>query len=252
MTPARAAALLGLVAALVAGYGLMTAPVFAIRSIDVSPLQYTDPTVLLGRLGVGTATNAFRLTTAGLAERIEGLPAVSSASVSIELPDRLVVSVTERTAILAWRVGAVTFLVDRDGMLFHWVATGSDAAAGLPTIVDRRSLSPVALSVGTPLDAVDLDAATRLASLGPADVGSRATGLAVSITDADGFVVTTTPGSWTAVFGSYGQVLRSPDLIPGQVRLLRSLLYERGEGLARIVLADDQNGTYVPLPSGHG
>ena len=71
------------------------------------------------------------------------------------------------------------------------------------------------------------------------------------ITDADGFVVTTTPGSWTAVFGFYGHVLRAPDLIPGQVRLLRSLLYGREAQLARIVLADDRNGTYVPLPTGH-
>jgi hypothetical protein len=241
---------LGIVAALLAGYGLVSAQVFAIRSIDVSPLRYTDRAILLGWLGVGTGTNAFRLATVGLAERVEGLPAVSAASVSVVLPDRLVVAVTERTPILAWRVGDVTFLVDREGMLFHWVATGSDEAAGLPTIVDRRSLSPFALSVGTPLDPVDLDAATRLASLRPADVGSAATGLAVSLTDADGFVVTTTPRSWTAVFGSYGHVLRSPDVVPGQVRLLRSLLASRGEQLATIVLADDRNGTYVPLPSG--
>jgi cell division septal protein FtsQ len=250
VTPVRAGALLGGIASLLAAYGLLTAQVFAIRSVDVSPLQYTDRDVLLGWLGVDTGTNAFRLSTAGLAERLEGLTTIGSASVSVALPDRLVVSVTERTPILAWRVGDVTFLVDREGMLFRWVASKSAAAAGLPTIVDRRSLSPVALSVGTPLDPVDLDAATRLASLTPTDLGSAASRLVVSITDDDGFVVTTSPGSWSAVFGSYGHVLRTPDLIPGQVRLLRSLLYGREAQIARIVLADDRNGTYVPLPSG--
>jgi hypothetical protein len=250
VTPIRAAALLGLLGSLLAGYGLITAPVFAIRAVDVSPLQYTDQTQLLAWLGVSPGVNAFRLSTAGLADRLLGLPTVTSASVTVALPDRLVVSVAERTAILAWRVGDVTFLVDRDGLLFHWVASGSDGAAGLPLVLDRRSLSPIGLSVGTPLDPVDLDAATRLASLTPADVGSTASRLVVSITDADGFVVTTTPGSWQAVFGSYGHVLRTPDLIPGQVRLLRSLLLGRAGGYARIVLADDRNGTYLPLPSG--
>lgn len=251
VTPVRAGALLALVGSLLVGYGLVTAQVFAIQTIGVSPLRYTDRTELLGWLGVGAGTNAFRVSTTGLAGRLEGLPAVSSASVSVALPDRLVVTVTERTPILGWRVGDVTFLVDRDGLIFHWVPTGSDAAAGLATVVDQRAVSPIGLSVGTPLDPVDLDAATRLASLTPADVGSSAAGLAVSITDGDGFVLSTSPASWTAVFGSYGHVLRSPDLIAGQVRLLRSLLYGREAQLARITLADDRNGTYVPLPSGH-
>ncbi|HYL40483.1 MAG TPA: FtsQ-type POTRA domain-containing protein [Candidatus Binatus sp.] len=251
VTPARAGGVLGLLASLLAGYGLLTAQVFAIRSIDVSPLTYTDRSALLGSLGVGQGTNAFRLSTAGLVERIEALPAVGSASVAVALPDRLVVTVTERAPILAWGGGAVTFLVDRDGMLFHWLPTGSSLPAGLPTIIDVRTSSPVALSVGTPLDHVELDAATRLASITPADVGSSATGLVVEITDADGFIVVTTPGSWTAVFGTYGHVLRPPDLIPGQVRLLRSLLSGREAQIARVVLADDRNGTYVPLATNH-
>ncbi len=251
VTPGRAGGLLGLIASLVAGYALVTAQAFAIQSIDVSPLRYTDRTALLGALGVGTGADAFQVSTAGLAGRLEALPAVSSASVSVALPDRLIVSVTERTAILAWRVGDVAFLVDRDGMLFHWLPASSIAATGLPMIVDQRAASAIGLSVGSPLDPVDLDAATRLASLTPADIGSSATSLAVSITDADGFVVTTTPGSWTAVFGFYGHVLRAPDLIPGQVRLLRSLLYGRETQIARIVLADDRNGTYVPLATSH-
>lgn len=249
VAPVRAAALLGLVAAVMAGYGLLTAPAFAIRSIDVSPLRFTDREELVASLGVGTGTNAFRLSTAGLATEVERLPAVGAASVSVALPDRLVVSVTERTPILAWRAGESTFLVDRDGVLFAFASLAPDAAASLPTIVDRRAVSRLVVTLGARVDPVDLDAATRLASLTPEDLGSASTGLGVAITDADGFVVTTKPASWTAVFGSYGRVLRSPELIPGQVRLLRSLLFGRETQIARIVLADDRNGTYVPLPS---
>ena len=248
-SPVRAAALLALLAALLAAYGLATAPVFGIQRIDVSPLRWTDRAAVLAGLGVEAGTNAFRLSTAGLAERLERLPTVASATVSVALPDRLTVSITERTPILAWRAGTTTFLVDRDGMLFAMASQAPDAAAALPVIDDRRSTSRLVVTLGAEIDPVDLDAATRLASLTPADIGSTATALAVVVTDADGFVLTTRPASWTAVFGSYGHVLRSPDLIPGQVRLLKSLLFGREAQVARVVLADDRNGTYVPLAS---
>jgi len=248
-SPARAGGLLGLVVALLAGYGLVTAPAFAVRSIDVSPLRWTARDELVQWLGLAPDSNAFRVSTSDLAARVEHLPTVRSAGVSIALPDRLVVAVTERTPIVAWKVGGVTFLVDRDGMPFRWFPTGDAAVAGLPAIDDRRSASRVVISVGSLVDPVDLDVATRLLSLTPADLGSAAQGLAVAITDDDGFVLTTHPGSWTAVFGSYGKVLRPPDLIPGQVRLLRSLLSGREGAIARVVLADDRNGTYVPIPS---
>jgi cell division septal protein FtsQ len=246
---ARAAALLGVVVGGLALYGLSTAQTFSIRNVEVSPLRWTDRAAVVERLGIDVGTNAFRLSTAGLSDRLEQLPAVQAAAVGVHLPDTLVVSVTERTPILAWRVGDVTFLADRDGVLFALAAKGGDDAAGLPVIVDGRSMSRAVFGVGTRLDAVDLDAATRLASLTPADVGSGATRLAVRITDADGFVVTTSPASWSAVFGSYGAALRSPELIPGQVRLLRSLLFGREADVARIVLADERNGTYLPRPT---
>ncbi len=249
-SPARAGGLLGLVVALLAGYGLATSAAFAIRQVDVSPLQYTDRAYLVRLLALGEGSNAFGLSTAGLAARVEQLPAVLSAGVAVALPDRLVVTVAERTPILVWKVGSASFLVDRAGVLFAVVSQAPTVAASLPAVVDGRAESRVVLGIGSQVDPVDLDAATRLASLKPSDVGSAASALVVRITDADGFVVTTSPASWSAVFGTYGPVLRTPDLIPGQVRLLRSLLYGRERQIARIVLADDQNGTYVPLPSG--
>jgi hypothetical protein len=96
---------------------------------------------------------------------------------------------------------------------------------------------------------VDLDAATRLASLVPADIGSGAEGLAVWVTDEHGFIVRTRPPSWFAVFGYYTASLRTPELIPGQVRLLRSLLYGREATLERIILASPTDGTYIAKPT---
>ena len=66
------------------------------------------------------------------------------------------------------------------------------------------------------------------------------------VNDANGFTVRTPPTSWEAVFGFYTPTIRTTGLIPGQVRLLRSLLGKVGENkVATLILADDTNGTYT-------
>ena len=106
--------------------------------------------------------------------------------------------------------------------------------------------SPAGLSIGRSIDKVDLDAATRLASLTPSDVGSELPRLAVLISDATGFSIQARPDGWQAVFGFYTPTLRTPELIPGQVRLLRSLLIGREPNIDRVILASDTDGTYLP------
>ena len=95
--------------------------------------------------------------------------------------------------------------------------------------------------------AVTLAAALPLPSLHPAHVGSGARSLVLRVDDEDGFTMRTRPGSWTAVFGFYMPTLRTTELIPGQVRLLRSLLAGRETGVRRVILADDRSGTYIPI-----
>ncbi len=163
-----------------------------------------------------------------LEHRLDGLPAITGATVSIALPDTIRVAVTERVALLRWQVGDHQFLVDGDGQLFDELddATTPEATA-LPVVDDRRELS-AGLTVGSTLDPVILDAALRLGSLRPVDVGSAAPKLALRLDDASGFVVRAPAIGWTAVFGFYTPTLRTTDLIPGQVRLLRSLLAGQG------------------------
>jgi hypothetical protein len=96
---------------------------------------------------------------------------------------------------------------------------------------------------------VTLDAARRLGSLSPADVGSAARSLVLRLDDVDGFTMRTRPAGWAAVFGFYTPTLRTTELVPGQVRLLRSLLAGREATVQRVILADDHSGTYVPLPT---
>jgi cell division septal protein FtsQ len=244
----RAGAALGMLLAAGGIYGVAASPAFGLGPVIVRGTQLTDAAQVIARLGLAPGTNLFALSTEPLAARLRELPTVAAADVTIKLPDTLDVDVHERDPILIWGVGERRFLVDRDGVLFAEIAAGSEQGATLPALTDARAGS-AAFAVGGRLDPLDLDAATRLASIKPADVGSAAARLAVSVTDENGFVVTAMPGGWSAVFGFYTPSLRRPDLIAGQVRLLRSLLAGREAAVDRIILASDTSGTFIPRPS---
>jgi hypothetical protein len=65
------------------------------------------------------------------------------------------------------------------------------------------------------------------------------------VTDEDGYVVAA-PRGWDAVFGFYSPATRPTEMIPGQVRLLRSLLAGREATVERVILASETDGTFVP------
>jgi hypothetical protein len=87
--------------------------------------------------------------------------------------------------------------------------------------------------------------ATRLGSLKAADIASSAAELTITVDDTAGFVMSSGRDGWLATFGIYTQTLRPPSIVPGQVRLLKSILVAQGEAnLARIDLARTVEGTY--------
>jgi hypothetical protein len=246
VTPGRAAGLLGMLAT---GFllTLVTGPTaFGLGRTDLPALTWTDPATVRAALALPAGANVFRLDTAPLEAALRALPTVASADVAVGLPDGVVVvRIEERRPVLAWQVGDTRFLADASGMLFAVVDTKAALPDGVAVVQDRRIGAGTALAVGAKLDAVDADVATRLGSLTPTAVGSTATRLQLIITEADGFVIST-PGGWTAVFGFYSPATRPTDMIPGQVRLLRSLLAGREGSVARIILASETDGTYVP------
>lgn len=246
LTPARAAALLVLLASTGGLYGLASTPAFTLARTELPTLRWTAREAVVAAVATADGTNLFRVETGPIEDRLRLLPAVADARVEVSLPDTLVVAIVERVAILTWRVGDRLFLVDREGVIFATAPADSPATAELPTIADTRPDS-AQLGLGSVIDPIDLDAATRLASLTPADLESTATSLMITVTEATGFVIGTVPKSWIAVFGLYTPSLRTPAMIPGQVRVLRSLLYKYGEDtVAKVILADERNGTYVP------
>lgn len=247
VSPARAAALLGMLAS---GFLLTfaTGPsAFAVTRTEIPSLQWTADADVRAALAIPDGANVFRLDTAPMEAALEALPGVAAADVAIRLPDgALAVTIEERTAILAWEAGQQRFLADREGVIFAATGRGAELPEGVAVIEDRRTGSAEGLGVGSRLDPVDLDVATRLGSLMPGDLGTAESRLRVRITNPDGFVIFK-EGGWTAVFGFYSPATRPTALIPGQVRLLRSFLVQHGEeAVLRVILASDTAGTYIP------
>jgi cell division septal protein FtsQ len=249
LSVARAGAALALLASAGAIYGVGASSAFVYTNLQVDGAVYTDPAAAAAAVAGVHGQNLFRLSTGPLRAALEQLPTVASATVGVQLPGTLHVTLDERVPVLIWQVGARRYLADSDGNLFGRLADKPPPqAAGLAVIDDRRAAS-AGLYVGTRLDPQDVDAATRLASLVPSDVGSAAARLQVRVTDENGFVIRADPQGWLAIFGFYTPSLRTTELIPGQVRLLRSLLIGREPLIDRVILASDTDGTYVPKPT---
>jgi hypothetical protein len=245
----RAGAALVALASAAAIYGAASSSAFDYAKLRVQGAHYTDVSAVEASLADIRGENLFRIDTQPLEALLAQMATVARARVQVQLPDTLAVTLEEREPILVWKVGERRYLVDVAGALFAMLPDKPPAgAAALPVVDDHRAAS-AGLSIGRSLESVDLDAATRLASLRPADVGSAAEGLAVSLTDENGFLVRSRPAGWTAVFGFYTPSLRTPALIPGQVRLLRSLLVGREPQVERVILASDTDGTYIPRPT---
>jgi cell division protein FtsQ len=247
LSPLRAGAAFVMVVAALAIYGVGASPAFGYRHLDfqAGPAAHTSTEAVVGALGLDVAApNLFVVQTDRLQSRLLALPAVVDAQVSLSLPDTIRVWLTERQPILVWIVGGRRLLVDRSGMAFAETVPGGPGD-GLATITDHRA-AWAGLEVGQSVDPVDLDAATRLASVVPANLGTKASGLRVWIEDSDGFEIHPIGVPWVAAFGVYTPSLRTTELVPGQVRLLKSFLAGRELTVKRVLLADDRNGTWVP------
>ena len=249
LSPTRAAAALALVLAALAIYGVSTAAAFGLDRLDIRGERYVDEASVKALVGVPPGTNLFRLSASAIEARIAGLAPVKEATVIVSLPDTVIVQIEEREPVLAWHVGDRRLLVDAEGVVVAEEAVTEQHEQTLPIVEDRRFLS-VVLRPGHRIDAVDLDVATRLGSLDPADLDSVASGLTVAVDEEQGWVVRPVPRGWLAIFGFYGRQVREADLIPGQVRLLRSLLAGREATVGRVILASETDGTFTERSPG--
>jgi cell division septal protein FtsQ len=249
LSPMRSGAILAMLISAGAVYGLASTSAVGFDRLEIQGNVVTPATTIRDQVAVAPGTNLVGLTTQPIVERLLGIPSIGDVSVGVGLPDVLRVSVTERRPVVLWGVGDHRFAVDQGGLLFADVGTKPPEGIGsLPVVTDQRT-SAVALGIRSVLDPVDLDAALRLGSLTPAQIGSHAAKLGVTITDEKGFTVGSGSKGWSAVFGFYGRSQRTPAMIPGQVQLLAALLAGREDTIQGVVLGDERDGTYTAKPT---
>lgn len=249
LSQVRAGAILAMLVSAGAIYGLSATSAFGYGRVEIAGTVVTPPDAVEAMLGLAKGTNLVGLATEPLEAQLRAIPSIADANISVGLPDTVRVDVTERRAIVIWAAAGHRFIVDDGGVLFADAGkTPPPAVATLPVVTDDRR-SAATLGIRSILDPVDLDAATRLGSLTPDKIGSSATKLAVRVTDARGFTVSSGAKGWLAVFGFYGASQRTPALITGQVQLLQSLLAGREAEVATVILADDRDGTFIAKPT---
>jgi cell division septal protein FtsQ len=251
LSPTRAAAILAMLITAGAIYGLAATSAFGFQRLEVNGTTLTAEDAIRAKVGLDPGTNLVGLATEPIEVRLRQLPTVGDVNVVVGLPDVLRVDVTERRPIVVWAAGDRRFAVDAGGLLFADVTTDPTGLTnGMPVVSDERA-SATGLAVGSTLDPVDLDAATRLGSLTPSQIGSHAASLRVHVTDQRGFTISSGSGGWVAVFGFYGLSQRTPALIPAQVQLLGGLLAGREDGVDTVILADGIEGSYTAKPTPH-
>lgn len=267
LTPGAAARLrpIALVALLVAAFLLppvaARASLTTVAHISVVGTLLINPDAVITAANIPIGSSLLGVNLRAAEEAVAALPLVASVRVSAGLPDSIQIRVREKSLLLRWQIGDLVYAVTESGELLGDTAaldlapTAAAALAAAPLLYDDREQSPLP-TVGQ-LTATELDVATRLASLTPEDLGTGATTLTLRLLSDFGFVVQATGPSieWHAVFGIYSATIRPTSMIPGQVRLLRSLLAGRETRIGWVILADDQAGTYTakgvrpPAPS---
>lgn len=258
----RLATFVVLIVALLAPPALASSGTFTIASLRIVGLHLLDDAAVRSASGVVLGEGLLTSDPHRIEQFLDEIPFVASSRVRIGLPGEIRAEILEETPLLRWSSGGVTYLMSGSGELLGPATSpllstaGRAAVEQLPLLNDLRTAPP--LLPGDVITSLDVDIATRLASLTFADLGSAATRLSLVIDPQYGFVLQGEGEgfAWNAVFGIYSATIRPPEMLPGQVRLLRSLLAGRERKIGWVILADGQAGTFTepgvrpPAPPG--
>lgn len=116
---------------------LLAQPAFRPRHVDVVGTKHLTAGEVIGALNLPSDRNIFLLSQAGLASRLQALPWVRTASVSLSLPDRVSVRVTEWTPSAVLQVGETTYYLNDLGEVLD-----PAAEAGGLTVINRPGFGP--------------------------------------------------------------------------------------------------------------
>jgi cell division septal protein FtsQ len=247
----RLTVVLLVVAALVAPPALAGSGRLVVNEVKITGLGWLNEEAISDLVGISAGENLLGIDLLATERAIEDLPFVARAQVRIGITGELRIEIRETPLLLRWQRGSETLLVSGSGRILGSIdspllsARGIEAAAELPLIEDATTVPFV--EVGEELSPIDLDIVTRLASLTPADLGSSALQLSIQRDPQYGYLLQGVGEgfTWNAVFGIYSATIRPVEMLPAQVRLLRSLLAKRERGVGWVILADGQAGTFT-------
>lgn len=129
----------GMVAAVV--WALLGSRFLVVRSIQVTGNHLVPKSEVLAEAQIPMGLPLVRVNTSAVARRVERITQVQSARVTRDWPDRIVITVLERTPALAIRAGPGFDLVDASGVVVRQVTR---KPAGMPLF------APVGTVLGNP------------------------------------------------------------------------------------------------------
>jgi hypothetical protein len=141
----------GLMAAFLSGiFAVGISPSFAAHTLQIHGATFTSESIVRSILAMDDTPNAFRIDTDQAAEQLARLPAVESASVQVQLPSTVVVTLVERQPKLVWVIGDKRYVVDQDGLIFGLVdGAGNPIPSSSGPLASPTDVPP---ATDTPID----------------------------------------------------------------------------------------------------
>ena len=141
---------------------LLTANALTVQTLTIVGTTATNREEIAAGVGV-MGNNIFTVEPQAAAERLAALPTVREATVWPELPDRLVVRITERQPVLIWQSGSSRFQVDERGVVMA-LNPPAERSQNLPNVTVRDLEAP---AVGGQIDAAIVTKLTLLLRRAP-------------------------------------------------------------------------------------
>jgi cell division protein FtsQ len=127
----------------------------AVSAVEVRGLDSVARATVVRAAAVPEGEPLARLDTGGVEARVKGITAVADAEVSRSWPDKVVITVTERVAVVAVTDGSDYDLVDGTGVVFRTVPQRPDGLPQARVSGPRREVtvrSVVTVSAALPAD----------------------------------------------------------------------------------------------------
>ena len=101
---------------------LLTAPGLKVSSVSCEGMIYLNKEEVLNAADIKTGKNIFLSNTGSAKRKIENLPLVKSAAVKREFPNKIVISIEERTPVAYFQYGSDGVIIDNEAIVVKKVS----------------------------------------------------------------------------------------------------------------------------------